>query len=163
MMTQSARAGVNINKAFTLKVGSRLLYYNSEKLSIQAHNKSSPQAKFSRVNLGQGAFVWCPTNKAGEAYLSGLSEEERNKFLYHAPKPDTNEPKPESRRVVDGSPIKSLPNGKREADYFPSERSPRAYSGSSSSPRRESGVTTEPIPEEIDRIREMISAGTFGK
>lgn len=162
-MTQSARAGVNINKAFTKKVGSRLLFYKSEHLSIQAHNKSSPQARFSRVNLGQGAFVWCPTNKAGEEHLSALSEVERNKFLYHVPTPDTNEPKPESRRVVDGSPIKGLPNGHREADYFPSERSPRAYSGSSKSSKRESGVTIEPSDEEIQRIREMISAGTFGK
>lgn len=174
MMTQSARAGFKIDQAFPLKVGSRLLYHNSEKLYIAAHNKSDPQARFSRVNLGGNAFVWCPTNKAGERYLTELSPEDRDKFLYHVPPAsDSHEPKPESRRVVVGSPIKALPNGRREADYFNASDgtplTPRKFSKSSRSVREpisrgsSSGVTSKPSEEAINAMRERISAGTFGK
>lgn len=171
-MTQSARAGIKIDQAFPLKVGSRLLYHNSEKLFIDAHNKNDPQARFSRVSLGGNAFVWCPTNKAGERYLTDLSLEDRDKFLYHAPPAsDSHEPKPESRRVVDGRAIKSLPNGRREADYFNASdgtpTQPRRFSksGRRSPTRGEkgSGVTNAPSEEEVNSMRERISAGTFGQ
>lgn len=160
VMTQTALSGQRPDAKFTKKVGSRLLFYNYEKLAINCQNKKTPPAKFSRVDLGQGAFVWAPTNKSGEAYLASLTPEERDKFLYHVPE-KSDEPKPESRRVVDGRPIKALPNGHRESDYFPSTGSPRKAAGSRAPSNDNGRVTSEPIPEEIDRIRELISQGKF--
>lgn len=161
-MTQTALSGKRPDAKFTKKVGSRLLFYNYEKLAINAQNRTSPPARFSRVDLGQGAFVWAPTNKAGEEYLTALTEQERDAFLYHVPE-KSDEPKPESRRVVDGRPIKGLPNGKRESDYFPSDGSFGRPAARSRKPSDgpDHRPTNEPIAADIERIRDLISAGKF--
>lgn len=160
IMTQSRMGGKNIDKHFEHKVASRYLYDNEKALTVRTQNRNDPQAQFSRVQLAENAFVWVPTNPAGEVYIAGLSVEERDKFLYHSPpKPVAPEQPPESRRVVDGRPIKGLPNGHREADYFPSDGSlqPRAHRTNRYVEFERDVVIT---PEEMDKIRARISAGS---
>lgn len=166
-MTKSARAGVNIDAAFTKQVESRRLYSNEENMTIRTQNKSSPQAKFSRVDLGDDVFIWAPTNDAGEKYIRSLTETERNEFLTHE-MPEPAAPS-ESHRVVDGRAIKGLPRGHREADYYNddgSRKTPPHLRGHAKRPSERKAAVDEREPEPlskeaIDEIRALVSAGTF--
>lgn len=160
--------GQNPDAPFVKMLGSRALYHNGEKLSINAQNRKTPPAAFSRVKLSKDSFIWVPTNEAGEAYLRGLTQEQQNEFLYHEP-PVRTEPVPESRRVVDSRPVKGLPNGHREADYFDAITGTPRTSGARSAQRPKATSYTKveaeavDLPDsEIDVIRAAISAGTFG-
>lgn len=159
VMTQSKLAGTNPDKHFKLKVGSRALYHDSERMTVQHANKKTPNATFSRVHIGNDTYIWCPSNKAGEEYLAGLSEAERNAFVTHTKSEPAD--RPESRRVVDSNPIKGLPNGHREADYFPSESSSIPASRVSTSYTKFEPEPTPLTDSEVDNLRKAISSGSF--
>lgn len=162
-MTQTRMSGKNPDSdpVHNRKLESRRLHYKDEELTVKAANRKTPQAKFSRVDLGGGAFIWAPTNSAGEDYLRSLPEKERNEFLYHKkPIPVPPSDRPESHRVVDGRPVKAAPRGVRENELFP-EKSASLPSKRSTS-RTISATDASPVSEEeINKIREAISNGTF--
>jgi hypothetical protein len=122
VMTQARLSGTNPDAAFHKKVASRMLYDRYNRLSIEAQNREHPPAKFFRISLPDGKFFWKPTNKSGEEYLHSLTSQEFDEFIHHeAPIFVPKSERPESKRIPHGQPIKALPRGVREEDYFSSD------------------------------------------
>lgn len=133
-ITKTKLAGVNPDKHFAKEIGSRMLYHNSEKLTVTANNRKNPDCTFARVKLPNGTYIWTATNKAAEEYLRKLPENELLAFITHVNPPVTEQP--ESRRVVVGRPVKALPKGHREGDYF-----------------NEDGSLTSPEVKKLERVK----------